>query len=165
MPPRNQGSQPGGDTEVTLMSCELIFPKITLGASAAAQLPPRSLGATRPQAGQGQVPPRAVLWQGLVTIVLWPDPSPPPIPVPRAIPTPARGAEAASGRLRAGAAPLQTPQHSSHLCRMTQNMATVCRVRAEIWGRGSALVPSLPPSQHSWGLQRNTSHQPPHFAH
>uniref|UniRef100_A0A8U7NIH9 Trimethyllysine hydroxylase, epsilon n=1 Tax=Corvus moneduloides TaxID=1196302 RepID=A0A8U7NIH9_CORMO len=28
-----------------------------------------------------------------------------------------------------------------------------------------ALPASLPPSQHGWSLQRNTSHQPPHFGH
>lgn len=28
-----------GDTEVTVMSCKLIFPKTTLGASTVAQLP------------------------------------------------------------------------------------------------------------------------------
>lgn len=76
-----------------------------------------------------------------------------PSPSPGAAPSPGRAAEAeaASGTFGAGAAPLQTPQHSSHLCRVTQDRVTQkgrSRALGQLWS---------PPST------AGASQQPPHF--
>lgn len=70
-----------GDTEVTLMSCKMIFPKIPLGTSTA---PPKPFGPQNCQTPH-RAGPRAVLswsWQGLATIIPGLDLSPLPFPVP-----------------------------------------------------------------------------------
>lgn len=65
---KEQGIPAWGDTEVTLMSCKLIFPKITLGASTAAQTPPTPLGPrscqTPRRAGPGARPGLSSLGAG-----------------------------------------------------------------------------------------------------
>lgn len=170
------------------MSCKLIFPKITLGASTAAQTPPTPLGPrscqTPCRARPGARPGLSSLGAGRA----WPPSShgrirpccPSLSPArPRSRPHPSQGCRSRGSIRETQGWGCSSPDSKAQLTSLqddtedgdTPSLFPGERVSAgleqESGAGGQLWCPAcLPhPSQHSWGLQRNTSHQPPHFGH
>lgn len=162
-----------------LMSCKLIFPKITLGASTAAQTPPTPLGPRSCQtpctAGPGARPGLSTLGAGRA----WPPSShgrirpccPSLSPArPRSRPHPSQGCRSRGSIRETQGWGCSSPDSKAQLTSLQDD--TEDGDTPQGWSRNlrqgissGALPASPPPSQHGWGLQTNTSHQPPHFGH